>query len=641
MSEILFKYFEIKRLMFQLGLIFFFVLVSNFGFGQNCDCEVAKNELLRERYKSACFSGNFAMFEEAVTPIEKDSSVYCQQEALYWRATFNIYNSNIEGCKIFLDKESKLLDKFPCLKNQALYHNAQVNYYMHKGVMDSVVSACLKEQKIYEKLENKSYQATSLFNLSVIFSKMQQHDKRYFYLKKAVKLVPEVSDITKRANLLSGMANGYSELATFYKKKTFLDSALVLADKAIKLTEDINNTEYIKYIALSVHELKAFKEGDIEKSIETNLSRKSLLNPSFHVRDLYGINQLLAERYTANQEYDLANKHLDFSRVYANKLNEQVSFSWYKTKYEVLKKLGKHDEALLNYEYFIQLNDSVQKKSRFDKINELETKYQTELKDAEIDKLNQQEKIDALNIKDKQSQIKWLLGLVTIVVLTMLLILFYFRQRSLKNKQKILETEQRLNRARINPHFFFNGMASLQKLSLQEKSTKTTLFISRFAKIMRQSLESTYEELTTVEEEIDFLTQYLEIQKLRYPEKFEYQFHILNNIETNELMLPGMLMQPFIENAIEHGFKNIDYKGNITITFKEENKELNIIVEDNGVGFNEIEKRKDYKSRAMQIIKDRLYLFNQQHNSNASYQVVSANNNNGFKIVVTLPKLYN
>ena len=640
------KYFEFILNLLKLNsssivkiLLVFFVFISSSAFSQSCNCEIAEDTTLREKFKAACFSGNSEMFEEAVSPVEKDSSIFCQQEALYWRSTFSIYNSNIEACKIFLDKEKILLHKSPCLENQALFHNAQVNYYMHKGMLDSVVDACLKEQKIYERLGNRGNQATSLFNLSAIFSQMQQNDKWHFYLHNAMKLAPDVSDIPKRANLLSNIAKGYSELSTFYNEKTFLDTALVCADSAIKLIQNIKNTEYIKYNALSVHELIAFNQGNVQKSINININRKSLLNPSFHVRDLYAINKLLAERYLDNKKYNLANKLLDSSKVYADKLNEQVSFSWYKTKYEVLKKLGKHDEALINYEHFIELNDSVQQQSRFDKINELETKYQTEIKDAEIDKLNQQEKIDALNIKNKQSQIKWLLGLITTVILTMLLILFYFRQRALKSKQKIMDTEQRLNRARINPHFFFNGMASLQNLAMQEKSIKTSLYTSKLAKLMRQSLESTYKEVVTVEQEIDFLTQYLDIQKLRYPDKFDFEFHVNDNLEINELKLPGMLMQPFVENAIEHGFKEIDYLGRLDITFKETTEHLYVIVEDNGKGFNLIEKEKTHKSRAMQIIKDRLFLFNKQHKSNAFFEIANTNNK-GFKIIVTLPKLY-
>ena len=192
-------------------------------------------------------------------------------------------------------------------------------------------------------------------------------------------------------------------------------------------------------------------------------------------------------------------------------------------------------------------------------------------------------------------------------LLTLLTLIFFFRQRSLQNKQNIMLAEQRLNRARINPHFFFNAMASLQNLSLQEKSTQTTLFISRFAKIMRQSLESTYEELVTVESEIDFITNYLEVQKLRFPEKFDFTFDIDHNLEINELKMPGMIIQPFVENAIEHGFNTIDYKGLILISFVDDKEQIKISIEDNGIGNTDQKKVKNHKSRAMQIIKDRLY----------------------------------
>ena len=627
------------RFGFKVVIVIYFFLNSIATLSQNCNCEISKDKLLREKFKSACFSGNTKLFEEAVSQIEKDTSVFCKQQALYWRATFSIYSSNIEACKTYLEKEQKLLEKYPCLENEALFYNVQVNYYMHKGMLDSVVNSCLKEQKIYEKLGNKENQATSLFNLSVIFSRMQQNDKRLFYLEKAANLAPEVKDISKRANLLSNIGQGYAELSTFFNQSKLLDLAFVYAVEAIKLTQNIDNTAYIKYNALGVHQLKAFINGDVKESIQINTQRKLLLNPSFHIRDLYNINKLLAERYLDDKKYSLASKFLDSSKIYADKLNEKVSYSWYKTKYEVLKKLGKEKQALENFEKYTQLNDSIQQNDRFNKINDLETKYQSEIKDAKINGLNQQKKIDDLSIINKQSQIKWLLALVILAILIALIVFLYFHQRSLKNKQKILETEQRLNRARINPHFFFNSMASLQKVALEEKSTKTVVYTSRLAKIMRKSLESTYDEMVTIESEIDFLTQYLEVQKLRFPEKFNYEFNVDEHLEINELKLPGMLMQPFVENAIEHGFKDLEYKGKLIINFKEKNEELSIIVTDNGKGFDSIGKKKIHKSRAMQIIKDRLYLFNKQHKSISFYKVEHSTES-GFKISVTLPKIY-
>ena len=293
---------------------------------------------------------------------------------------------------------------------------------------------------------------------------------------------------------------------------------------------------------------------------------------------------------------------------------------------QIYQGAGNLDKAFASYKAYTQLKDSILNFETIGKVTELEQKY---------NKVKNEQKIFELE-KTKQLYFFLIVG----SILAILAIVFFFRQRSLKNKQKIMETEQRLNRARINPHFFFNGMASLQNLSLQEKSPKTTLFISRFAKIMRQSLESTYEELTTVEEEVDFLTQYIEIQKLRYPEKFDYAFHIDDNLEVNELQIPSMLLQPFIENAIEHGFKDIDYTGKIDITFQADNDELITTVEDNGKGLNPSEDKKQYKSRAMQIVKDRLDLFNKQNNFKAFYKLVEPIDGRGLKIIITLPKLY-
>ena len=616
---------------------FFFFSVTLLIYSQDCDCLPSKSESIREKYKTACLTGDYRLLEEALVPLKKENTVYCQQQVLNWQATYFNHNSNTEKSKDALDKEESLLKKHPCLQNQALFYSAKGYYFFNLGLLDSVVNTYLRELKIYEQLDGLDNAANTLRNLSVIFCRLEAYNKAHYYIKKASLLEPKIKDVSQKSYFMSGIAGIYLELYQHYNKKPFLDTAYVWASDAIKLSKKVKGLEYMTYEAMSIHQLKAFVEGDIKESININQRRKSLLNPAFHIRELYQIHTILAERYKDNKQYGLANKMLDSAKFYARSMDSLVSYEWYKTKYEVLKQLGNYQEALQNYEQYIVLNDSIQRKERFDRINDLETKYRTELKDAEIHALNQRKKLDALAIKNKQSQLLWLsVSAVGII----LLLLLYFRHRSLKNKQKILEIEQRLNRARINPHFFFNGMASLQNLSLQEESPKTTMFISRFAKIMRQSLESTYQELTTIEEEIDFLTHYLEVQKLRYPEKFDYEFHIEESLETNELKIPGMLLQPFVENAIEHGFKDIEYTGKINIAFRTENGELLAIVEDNGVGLSPKENKEEHTSRAMQIVKDRLYLFNKQNNTHASYKTKYSETNKGFIVIIILPKIF-
>ena len=104
--------------------------------------------------------------------------------------------------------------------------------------------------------------------------------------------------------------------------------------------------------------------------------------------------------------------------------------------------------------------------------------------------------------------------------------------------------------------------------------------------IMRETLESTYKEYVTIEQEIDFLNEYLEVQKIRFPQTFSYEVVADKELEIDELQIPAMIIQPFVENSIEHGFVGVDYAGKIAVHFAKDNKELLIQITDNGKGLN-------------------------------------------------------
>lgn len=123
---------------------------------------------------------------------------------------------------------------------------------------------------------------------------------------------------------------------------------------------------------------------------------------------------------------------------------------------------------------------------------------------------------------------------------------------------------------------------------------------------MRETLESTYKDYVTIEQETDFLNEYLELQLARFADKFTYSIKADANLEPAETLLPAMILQPFVENSIEHGFKGIGYKGHLSIAFKRVTY-LGIFITDNGRGLADspIEKN-GHISRAMQMIRDRL-----------------------------------
>jgi len=191
----------------------------------------------------------------------------------------------------------------------------------------------------------------------------------------------------------------------------------------------------------------------------------------------------------------------------------------------------------------------------------------------------------------------------------------------------------------MNPHFFFNALATLQQYALTENNGLTLATnLSRFSNIMRETLESTYREYITIEQETDFLKEYLDLQQMRYEQKFTYDIIIAETVEPDEILLPAMIIQPFVENAVEHGFANIDRTGLLRIVFEIEADQLVIRITDNGKGLAEVKSlNPEHISRASQIIKDRIYLLNIKLKTRARFSIENRKDGQGVLVQIFLP----
>jgi LytS/YehU family sensor histidine kinase len=207
----------------------------------------------------------------------------------------------------------------------------------------------------------------------------------------------------------------------------------------------------------------------------------------------------------------------------------------------------------------------------------------------------------------------------------------------------------------MNPHFFFNALTTLQKFALRENDGQAMASnLSKFSNIMRETLESTYKEYVTIEQEMEFLNEYLEVQKIRFPKTFSYEVMAAKDMEVDELLIPAMIIQPFVENSIEHGFAGVDYAGNVSVLFEKENKELLIKITDNGKGLGTTIKENgsggqaanEHISRASQIIKDRIYLLNIKLKTKAGFSIENVPNlpgnaqASGVLVKIHLPLIY-
>lgn len=233
----------------------------------------------------------------------------------------------------------------------------------------------------------------------------------------------------------------------------------------------------------------------------------------------------------------------------------------------------------------------------------------------------------------------FLLTLVFGVIIIGFLIYFLIqKQNQLKNKQieeqkqRALASELQALRSQMNPHFIFNTLNSIQNFISKNESKDASIYLSKFAKLMRATLANTKRQRISLKDEIETLTLYLELEQLRLNNKFSYEILVDETIDTQYEQIPSMLIQPYVENAIWHGISHKEGNGIIRIQFLPESEHLlKCVVEDNGIGRENAIKLKQNTtspSFGMNITKERVELLNSLNGNQLSVKINDLKINN-------------
>lgn len=327
------------------------------------------------------------------------------------------------------------------------------------------------------------------------------------------------------------------------------------------------------------------------------------------------------------QNYALAEKFSDSLILTAKKTKEPntIKISYYHKIRSVLKDKSFLLDSLNFY------TDSVNTKEITEKTLELDKIYETNKKERTIAKLN-------ADIKDKEIKTLTFRNYLLYGGIGTILLLFTFvfvrRKRRKILKDKVEELRRQALKLQMNPHFFFNSLNSINNFIVKNEKQEAQKFLTSFSRLMRLTLENSQEDLITTEQEEEFLTHYLELEKQRH-KNFDYEINF--DSSTNNLKVPGFLIQPLIENSIIHGFRDIEYRGKIEIELKKEDQNIILTVTDNGVGMNnkQPKENKKHKSFASKILRERVQIYN------GSVEEISLSSEDkitsGTKIVIKLP----
>ena len=196
------------------------------------------------------------------------------------------------------------------------------------------------------------------------------------------------------------------------------------------------------------------------------------------------------------------------------------------------------------------------------------------------------------------------------------------QQTQLQLEKELSELEHKALRLQMNPHFLFNALNSIQSLIGTDQEQEARYYLAKFSSLMRQILDNSRNSTIVLQEEINMLENYLMIEKFCNGNRFDYVIDVDNNIETDYIKIPPMILQPFVENCIKHGLRYLqDKKGMIHISFKEIKNEIECTITDNGIGrkqaeiMNKQSKENYHKSAALQVTTERLALLNDNKNT--------------------------
>ncbi len=611
-----------NRTPFILLLLFF----NSIALGQtNCDCPFLTQQQLGELMSS----NDSAAIYKTVYALRESGNKNCSIKADDLEIRYFLTTKSLPAAENIIAKQEKSIATLPC-KNELIISNYLNHASWCKAAQDyeGLSTYAFKALETAELRKDKTYEVAAITYIVYLFTRQDQEEKNWAYIKRAEKIIKSFDeDYTTPANY-NWLAFEYERKYTLTERLSLLDTAMMYASTARSAALRNNNyTELAR--CFRVFESYAYNHGDLQQAIRYIDSAIMFLKKIKTPTNPASLYFAKAWDYMDLKNFKEAEKWQDTSLYYAEKIEGRTpaTMALYNEAAKLYEAAGNLPKAISTLKMYDHIKDSIFKLQRSEKINELEQKYNKAKNERTIKELDQQKSIYLL------LSLAGLLAAVTIA--------FFFRQYSLQQKKKILETEQRLNRARMNPHFFFNALTALQKFALKENNGEVMAGnLSRFSKIMRETLESTYKEYVTIEHEMEFLSEYLEVQKIRFPLAFSYEVTAADELDIDELLIPAMIIQPFIENSIEHGFAGIDHAGKIAVHFTKENKSLLIQIADNGKGLAEAKENDRHISRASQIIKDRIYLLNIKLKTKAGFSIDNNMNGNGVFVKIHLPLLY-
>ncbi|HET9430775.1 MAG TPA: histidine kinase, partial [Chitinophagaceae bacterium] len=215
--------------------------------------------------------------------------------------------------------------------------------------------------------------------------------------------------------------------------------------------------------------------------------------------------------------------------------------------------------------------------------------------------------------------------------------------------RKTGELEMQALRAQMNPHFVFNSLNAINRFILQKDKVQASEYLTKFSRLVRMILQNSQSALITLESELDSLKLYLELEALRFDNRFEYKISVPKDLDIDMLKVPPLIIQPYAENAIWHGLMHKEENGHLFVDIRQEGEYLQVSVRDDGIGRKKSAEMTSksatlHKSLGLKITEDRIAMLHRVGTQQAGVVINDLVNADGSaagtEVIIKIPIIY-
>jgi hypothetical protein len=540
------------------------------------------------------------------------------------RTLFTLSGKQIERFQYYSEKILYYQANGPKENLADCYHGI-AGYYYYLGDLDKTIEYYLRARDVYRSFDSFGY-ANETAVLGKMYMEWGNLDKAEVFIKLALEefvhlelgsfyAFQNLGDLysirhdyrqaiqyyihgrhSRGANNLLATAVNQVSFASVYLQLESMDSALCYLDSA----EDIRQKEDLRIIS---------PQGNLE--IDYNYYRYYTMTR----------NEKLAMRSLENalQEARSSN-YIPLVLKYTNELH----FYW-------LKK----GDSLQSLQYLIQAQN-IQ-----DSLNRMNTRARIASYEIEQHQQEKEHEIEQLQAQKTTQRNYYLIGgvLIVLIIIAGLNRLLYKRKRDEQQlyaefNRQLAQAETKALRAQMNPHFIFNCLNSINSFVIDQKHEMASDYLIKFSKLIRLILDNSRSEMISLNKELDTLKLYVLLESARFDNKFTCVYHIADDIITDSIMIPPMLLQPYVENAIWHGLMQKEGEGTITIEIKEERAEyIKISISDDGIGREKAAELKSksatHRSHGLKVTSQRIDMMNKLNSTGAQVKILDLKDDQG------------